>query len=313
MKKTHRDSPRPLRRLTPLLYVDAVAKAGSIRKAAEALAITPSALNRRILALEEAIGAPVFERLARGVRLNTAGELLLQHVRAQAADMARVRSQIADLSGVRRGHVALACSESLLADFLPRQIEAYRAAHPAVTFAVLRCEGAAAGRALAEHEADLALVFDPERFADFQTVIAVDQPVFAVMAAGHPLAGRARVRLRDCLAFPLALPAAAHGVRALLEALAARSGAPLDVAVQSDSADLLLAQAAFGRTVAFETGIGLAGGRVPGAAVRRPVDPRDLPAQALYMGQLRGRVLPVAAARFADRLAAALAAADDAS
>lgn len=310
MKKTHREIPPP-RRLAPLLYIDAVAKAGSIRKAAEALAITPSALNRRILALEEEIGAPVFERLARGVRLNTAGELLVQHVRAQAADMARVRSQIADLSGVRRGHVALACSESLLADFLPRQIEAYRAAHPAVTFAVLRCEGAAAGPALAAHEADLALVFEPERFADFQTVVAVDQPLFAVMAAGHPLAGRARVRLRDCLAFPLALPAA-HGIRALLEALAARSGAQLDVAVRSDSAGLLVAQAALGRVVAFETGIGLAGGRVPGATVRRPVDPRDLPPRTLYMGQLRGRVLPVAAARFADRLAAALAAADDA-
>ena len=42
-----------------------MSKAGSIRKAAETLAITSTALNRRILAMEEEIGVPIFERLAR--------------------------------------------------------------------------------------------------------------------------------------------------------------------------------------------------------------------------------------------------------
>ena len=51
--------------LKPLTYLIEVARIGSIRKAAEALAITPSALNRRILALEEELGAPIFERLQR--------------------------------------------------------------------------------------------------------------------------------------------------------------------------------------------------------------------------------------------------------
>lgn len=37
--------------------------------------------------------------------------------------------------------------------------------------------------------------------------------------------------------------------------------------------------------------------------VSRPVDPRDIPPGLLHLGQLRDRTLPVAAARFADRLA----------
>ncbi len=242
------------------------------------------------------------------MRLNTAGELLVQHVRGQAADMARVRSQIADLSGVRRGHVAIAASEALLPGFLPRQIEAYRSAHPGVTFAVSLREGAAAERALSELAADLALVFGPERFIDFQTIMSIDQPVFAVMAPGHPLAGRGVLRLRDCLQHPLALPSPPHGIRSLLEALAARTGARLDLAAQSDSLEFLVGYAAVDGAIAFQTAIGLRRADVSAGLVCRPVDPRDIPPRVLYMGQLRDRVLPVAAARFADQLAATFAA-----
>ena len=49
-----------MRHLLIYRFIDEVAKAGSIRKAAETLAITPSALNRRILALEEELGVPLY-------------------------------------------------------------------------------------------------------------------------------------------------------------------------------------------------------------------------------------------------------------
>jgi len=57
-----------MRHLQTYRFVDAVARAGSIRGAAESLAITPSALNRRILALEDDLGVAVFERLTRAPR-----------------------------------------------------------------------------------------------------------------------------------------------------------------------------------------------------------------------------------------------------
>src|SRR5260221_3870150 len=52
---------------TTFCYVDAVAHHGSIRKAAEALHVASSAVNRRILDLEDEIGFHLFERLPRGV------------------------------------------------------------------------------------------------------------------------------------------------------------------------------------------------------------------------------------------------------
>ena len=53
--------------------LDAVARYGSIRRAAEKSAITPSALNRRILNLEEEYGTPLFEHTSAGMRPNVAG------------------------------------------------------------------------------------------------------------------------------------------------------------------------------------------------------------------------------------------------
>lgn len=297
-----------MRHLTPLRYVEEVARAGSIRRAADTLAITASALNRRILSLEEELGVPIFERLPRGVRLNTAGEILLHHIRNQLSDMARVRSQIADLSGVRRGHVSIACAQALMPYFLPRQIEAYRSEHPAVTFNVLVRDREAAERALADYSADIALVFEPSRSAEFQTVMTIRQPVHCVMAKDHPLAAQEVVRLGECLNHPLALPAAPDGLRFLLQSVASAAGAHLEPAVESDSYEFLLAYAAAGGMIAFQIPVG-----VPDAAARpdlasRPVDPRDIPPSLLHMGQLRGRVLPIAAARFADRLSAVFAA-----
>jgi DNA-binding transcriptional LysR family regulator len=288
-----------MRHLLPLQYIDTVAKAGSIRKAAETLAITSTALNRRILAMEEELGVPIFERFARGVRLSAAGEILVHHARTQLADIERVKSQIADLSGVRRGHIAIACSQALLPFFLPEQIAAYRNEHPAVTFDVLVRDRAAAEQALIDISADLALVFEPIRMTEFQVLLTIRQPVHAVMQSTHPLAMADRVRLRDCLRFPVALPTAPYGVRHLLELAVRRTSLNLQPAVESDSFDFLRHYAGEESLISFQLPIGLPVNDGDDGIVHRPIDVRDVPAGFLYFGQLRNRTLPVAAARFA--------------
>jgi DNA-binding transcriptional LysR family regulator len=291
----------------PLRYVDAVVRAGSIRKAAEALAITSTALNRRILAMEQDLGVPIFERLPRGVRLSTAGEILIQHVRSQLSDMERVKSQIADLSGVRRGHISIACSQAVLPVFLPEQIALYRREHPAVTFRVYRRDREAAEQALVDHTADLALVFEPVRLSEFETLLAVQQPIHALMSNGHPLAQAGPLRLRDCLRYPIAMPTHLYGVRSVLDAAVLRSSIKLQPAVESDSFEFLRHYARQDSTISFQIPIGISSGAKAGQDVSRPIDHRDVPPGILYLGQLRGRSLPIAVSRFASQMSAALA------
>lgn len=291
-----------MRHLQIYRYVDVIAKAGSIRKASETLNITPSALNRRIQAFEEELGFAVFERLPRGVRLNAAGELMVQHVRNQLADMDRVRSRIADLEGIRRGHVPIACSQALLPYFLPAEIARYRRQHPAVTFSVLPRDRTAAERELINYNCDLALVFEPVLLAELRPLAIVKQPVHAIMAPDHPLASADVLRLRDCMAYPLALPTVPYGVRQLLQQATARKGEALRPVLESDSFEFLRNCATEGGLVSFQIPIGLPRRVANAPFVHRPVDPRDVPAGVLVLGQLRNRVLPVASDRFAEQL-----------
>ena len=72
-----------MRHLRFLRYMDEVARTGSIRGAADRLNVTPSALNRRIMDLEEELGLKLLERRARGVRLGR-GRIVRQ-VRARSS------------------------------------------------------------------------------------------------------------------------------------------------------------------------------------------------------------------------------------
>ena len=291
-----------MRHLQSFRFVDAVTRAGSIRRAAESLSITPSALNRRILALEEELGVQIFERMPRGVRLSTAGEMLIHHIRTQISDMERVKSQIADLSGVRRGRVSIACSQAVLPYFLPEQIAHYRREHPGVNFGVFVRDRQAAEEALVDHSADLALVFEPVRLADFQTLLAIRQTVYGVMSATHPLAQKETLRLRECLMYPVALPTAPIGVRHLLETAMMKSSLTLAPVVESDSFEFLRHYALAEDLISFQIPIGLQPDGIDSNLVMRPLDARDAPQGTLYIGQLRSRTLPVAAARFADQI-----------
>lgn len=292
-----------MRYLETFRLIEAVARAGSIRKAAEDANITASALNRRIARFEEEFGAPLFERLSRGVRLNPAGELVLRHYLAQRSDLARLKSQVADLSGERRGHVSIACSQALLPYFLPEQIALYRREHPGVSFEINVRDRDAAERDLENFASDLALVFEPVRLVDFEVIHSVTQAVCAVFSPQHPLASRDELRLRDCLDHGHIAPSARYGVRSLLDIAAKSRHRRVDPRVETESFELIRHYVLHEQLVGFQIAIGL---RPDSGICFRSISERDLPRGHLLLGQMRSRALPVAALRFASQLATEL-------
>ncbi|MEW9807986.1 LysR family transcriptional regulator [Mesorhizobium marinum] len=294
-----------MKHLQTFRLIEAVARAGSMRKAAEDMNITASALNRRINRFEDEFGAELFERLPGGVRLNPAGELVLHHYRAALSDLSRVQGQVADLSGERRGHVSIACSQAVLPYFLPREIARYRAEHPGVTFSVNVRDRAQAEQELASYSSDLALVFEPVYLVDFEVVHVVPQTVNVVMRSDHPLAQKTELRLRDCLDMPHVAPSAQYGVRHLLDFAARRGTRRVSPVVETESFDFIRHYVLHEGVIGFQIPIGL---KDPGdgSMLFRPISERDLQPGNLILGQMRGRSLPVASARFALQLASAL-------
>lgn len=301
-----------MRHLLPLQYIDTVARSGSIRRAADKLAITSTALNRRILAMEDELGVPIFERLPSGVRLSTAGELMIQHVRSQMADMERVRSQIADLSGARRGHVAIVCGQALLPRFISEQIALYRQEHPAVTFSVKVCDRQEAIEQLTSFDADISVVFEPMRTAEFHPIGRVTQPLRAIMSSTHPLASKNKLSWSDLLSTPVVLPTPSNGMRFLLDDAMLRKGDKLNKIIESDNFDFIKNYLSHEHCISFQLPIGL---KSDGAEIientttagsdellSREIEERAVPSGNLYVAQLKDRALPVAAALFANAI-----------
>ncbi|WP_192499001.1 LysR family transcriptional regulator [Skermanella pratensis] len=284
-------------------YVDEAAKFGSLRKAAEQLNVTPSALQRRIQDVEEDLGAAIFERSAQGIRLTAAGESFIRWVRSQSADLERVRSHIEDLSGLRRGHVRIACSQALVNYLLPRQISEFRERFPLVSFQISVVDQGSAIRMLREYETDLAIIFSPRRTPEFQPLMTLGQRVVAIVAADHPLTGKEVVRLRDCAQYPIALPDGSFGTRAILEDLLSVSSAKLSVELESNSFEMLRNLARSGSVVTFQIEIGAPVPETDPGLVALPLSDLEMAHGPLVLGQQRGRTLPVATAKFAEQLA----------
>lgn len=292
-----------------LRYADEVARAGSIRQAAERLHVAPSAVNRRIQDIEEELGTPIFERLPRGMRLTTAGELFMRYVRGRAADLERVRSEIEELKGLRRGTVRLVASQALAPRFLPAAIHDFREHHPLVAFEVRIGDHVQAAEALRSFGTDLALVFNLAPESDIERAMAVEQRLMALMHARHPLAAASAgggVRLRDCADYPVVLPNRDTGGRQLIERFLSRSSIRIDAMVESNSFEFLRGCVYDRRSISFQMAIGaLPDDR---EVVVREIEDRGFPRGELVLASLRGRQLPVIAYAFAEFLRQRLAA-----
>lgn len=289
-----------------LKYFDEVVRAGSIRLAAQRLHVAPSAVNRRIQDLEDELGLPLFERLPRGMRLTTAGELFVQYVRSRQAELEKVRSEIEELQGLRRGVVKLVASQALAPGFMPQALAAFRRKHALADFQVRIGDHVQALAALRSFETDLALVFNLAPEPDIEVLARFPQRVMAMMHASHPLAqGTAGVRLKDCVDYPLVLPGRDAGGRQLLEAHLARSSVKLRPVVESNSFEFIRGCLRHGHAISFQIAIGAApeGSEI----VAREILDRGFPSGHLVLATLRVRQLPVISHAFAEHLRGLLA------
>ena len=181
-----------------LRYFEAVAEEGSIRRASERLHISPSAVDRQILKLEDYLGTPLFERRPNGMRLTDAGQLVLNHARTTLHDFARLRGDIDDLRGIVSGEVTIATLDSLTVHFLPEAVARFVATRPAVQIRVVALDPVEAMHSVAQGNADLGLTFSPTRRRGISLLADVPSPMCVIMPPDHELAARKSVTLDEC-------------------------------------------------------------------------------------------------------------------
>ena len=297
-----------MKHLVTFRVIDAIARTGSIRAAAEQLALTASAVQRRLQAYELELGYQIFERWHQGMELNTVGELVIVHIRETLAETDKLSARLADFSGLRRGEVRIGCSQALIPYFLTRHIQVYQSQFPQVTFEVQVLEHGAAKRALADFAIDIALVFSASDTPDFKILLGVQQRLTAVMSTNHPLTQYDTVRLRQCFEFPIALPSDGLSSRSMLNAATKVLSYAREPELESNSFEYLKAHVAGTNSVSFQVEIGAPRLGVSEQSVEaRLVDTRDVRPGSLWLGHLDGRGLSVAVSRFVEQISEDLA------
>ena len=237
-----------------LTYLDEVARAGSIRKAAGRLNVAASAVNRQILALELELGTPLFMRLPRKLVLTAAGEVLISHVRSTLREQEIAWGKIEELKGLRRGEITVALMSGLAGNLVPRALTDFRKSNPRVRLHLtLLTTGEAIQQAIAAGDADLGLGFDFPARPGTRTLAASVGRLGAAMSPGHLLADRGTLRLSDCIDHPLIVADRTMVIRPYLDAAFAAARLPLDPMMETNSIEIMRQTAILGDAITFLT------------------------------------------------------------
>lgn len=220
---------------TALRYFFETAKTGSIRQAAEHVHVAPSAISRQIAKLEHELGAPLFERRSSGVKLTPAGELLAKQLQSTVRDLLRVRSQIDDLKGLRRGDVSLYCIEGLIDTVLPGIIASFNRHYPEIRFEVIVTSTDGIIEALVADDADIGITLNAPRRPDVSICSSWSEPIHVIVASDHVLSSRKSVSIEDIATYPAVLPDRTFGVRRLVDRLLTKVGLEPSVLVTTNS------------------------------------------------------------------------------
>ena len=117
-------------KLSQLRDVLAVAETGSLRAAGRHLGIAQPAITRSIREIENELGATLFERHAKGVRLTEIGQAFLARAHSVQAEIARAKDEVAQLKGRLSGSVSLALSTASGMALLPKALTEFRKRYP---------------------------------------------------------------------------------------------------------------------------------------------------------------------------------------
>ncbi|MEU7745987.1 LysR family transcriptional regulator [Nonomuraea sp. NPDC049158] len=165
----------------------AIERHGGFTRASEALHVSQPAISRRIRLLEQELGAPLFERVGRGVLLTEAGQAFLPYAETLLTVMRDSLDSVRELSGGRTGQVVLAFVGTLAGTSLTRRLRGFRTDHPGVRLRVRTATSEGVSDLVRRGEAVLGLRYDEDSHPDIISTKTYDEELVAVAAPDHSL------------------------------------------------------------------------------------------------------------------------------
>ncbi|MHB9756012.1 LysR family transcriptional regulator [Streptomyces sp. BYX5S] len=278
-----------------------VAEVGSVTRAATVLHLVQPAVTRQIRTLEEELGVPLFERTRQGMRPTEAGAVVVERARRALHELERARAEVRPTPGEVTGIVTVGLLESTLELLAEPLVTAVGEAHPGVQLRVMTAYSGHLQQWLDDGDLDLSLLYNLGSTPSLNVRPLVRERLWVAAPPSAGLRAARPVPFAEAAARPLVMPTAGHALRALIESAAARAGARIEVAAQTNSMPVQkqLARAGHGWTVLPGVGLAedVAAGNLSAAPLCSPATWRDI-----VLGMPRTGRTPAAVTAVAEEL-----------
>ena len=181
--------------LQQLRYFCAVVRTTSFTKAAEQEEVSQPSLSQQIHKLETELGAPLFERLGRSVKLTLIGEALLPRALAVLQELAAARSETQSLLDGVQGELRVGCIPTVMPFFLAPRLPAFVKIYPNVSLRLLEDTTARLLERLRSGDLDLAVVALPISSPDIVCSELFREEILLAVTSDHPMAQHPAVSL----------------------------------------------------------------------------------------------------------------------
>lgn len=237
--------------LRQLRYFVEIARSGSLSRASSHLSVAQPALSQNLAALEEDLGARLFERHARGVALSAAGERLYERALVLLAAVDGLKDEVAGRDAAPAGPVRVSLAGSLSTVLVAPLLQQVAARYPAITLTVLEGVSSESRLQVESGQAQLALMPNPSELQGMGALPLLEER-FVLIGAPAVLEGSPPTwPLAEVLQRPLAQPDRAHDLRKVIEREAAAAGLAPDVRYELNSPAMLIAVVKAGLAVAL--------------------------------------------------------------
>lgn len=242
-----------------LRLVVAIARSGSITAGAAAVHLAVASASERLKVLEASVGAPLFKRVARGVTLTPAGDVMLRHAQAVLELSQGMEQEIAKLTRGLQGEVRVATNSVAMTRFLREPLITFLRANPGINVALEEAASSDARQMILQGKVDLAVAALDQAQADMETRPLFVDRLVAIMSRSHPLSMRARLRLAELLNYDLLMLGSRSALHTYLRQQVAELGGRISCRISVDDFSTLCRMA--------EAGIGV--GIAPASCVAR--------------------------------------------
>ena len=248
--------------LRQLEYFVAVAEEANFTRAADRVHITQSGVSAQIRQFERELGADLFDRSARLVRLTPAGAAALPHARKALAAAQAIRTACDDVNGLVRGRLRIGMVTGCTVTPLFDALASFHRRHPRIEITLTEDNSDRLVEMLSDGRLDLALIGSAgeDHGQKANTVVLIDEELVAAVAPGHPLADAGPVTVSALRDVPLVSLPRGTGVRAALDAACAAAGFEPRIVFEASALPMVVQLAA--------QGLGL--GMVPASVANAP-------------------------------------------